>query len=156
MNKIVKNASEGYGYHYASLADFARQGVPIPKMRITVDEFGEFIEYLDEEKNWQRGARVVVPEMKGCNQAQMYGSAVTYARRFTVALANAIATDDDDEIEKAKPVARKTNNQIDFAEVRKQIKSATTEDEIVKIYQSIPQKLQQYFVDDCAKRKAEL
>ena len=30
--KIIKNASTGYGYHYASLADFARQDVNIPQM----------------------------------------------------------------------------------------------------------------------------
>lgn len=112
MNKIIKNSSEGYGYNYASLADFARQDVPIPPMRTVVDEFGEFVEYYDaKSEQWHRGARVVPLSMKGMNEAQAYGSALTYARRYTVALANGIATDDDDNIERAKPVSSRPPQQ---------------------------------------------
>lgn len=101
MSEIVKNASAGHGYHYASLADFARQKVEIPKMRVLADEFGEFIEYFDDNE-WQRGARIVIPgENRAMNAAQAYGAALTYARRYTVALAQGVATDDDDAVENA-------------------------------------------------------
>lgn len=106
MSDIVKNQSTGHGYHYASLADFARQKVDIPKMRVLADEFGEFIEYFDGD-NWQRGARIVTPTpaVSGktgapvMNEAQAYGAGLTYARRYTVAMAQGIATDDDDAVE---------------------------------------------------------
>lgn len=102
--RIISNTSTGYGYRYASLADMARQGVPVPKMRTVETERGEYIEYWDEQANeWQQGARVVIPSMKGANEAQQYGSAVTYARRVTTALAAGIVTDDDTQLERQPP-----------------------------------------------------
>jgi hypothetical protein len=97
--KIVKNESSGYGYKYASLADMARQGIEIPQMRtVQLDSGDEYIEYLDSG-NWVQGAKVVPIESKGMNAAQAYGASLTYARRYTVALARGIVTDDDDKIE---------------------------------------------------------
>lgn len=100
---IVKADSKAYGYNYASLADIAKQGFKIPEMRIKPTEFGDYIEYKDESGEWQVGAKIVVPEMKGMNAAQAYGSALTYARRYTAQLALALASDDDQKLEKAKP-----------------------------------------------------
>lgn len=145
-SKIIKNASQGYGYHYASLADFARQGVDIPEMRTVVDEFGEFVEYKDSEGNWQRGARVVQMEMRGMNVAQAYGSALTYARRYTVALAHGIATDDDDAVEHAKsaktaPVTseapKNNDHRIKFDEVWAQVRSIDTVEELENYWKSL-------------------
>lgn len=102
--KVVKNASQGYGYKYSSLADLAEAGVDIPKMRVKPTEFGEFIEYLDKGGNWQIGAKIVEFEAKGMNRAQMYGSALTYARRYTVQMAEQVACDDDNGVETSKPV----------------------------------------------------
>ena len=154
--KIIKNSSEGYGYHYASLADFARQGVDIPVMRTVVNEFGEFVEYKDANDRWQQGARVVAMQMKGMNEAQAYGSALTYARRYTVALANGIATDDDDEIEKAKPVAKKSK--LDFQDVWAKLDKIDSIEELEEYWHSLnlspaqQKALQKSF----AKRKGEL
>lgn len=102
--KVIKNASQGYGYKYSSLADLADAGVDIPKMRVKPTEFGEFIEYLDKDGNWQIGAKIVEFEAKGMNRAQMYGSALTYARRYTVQMAEQVACDDDKGVESSKPV----------------------------------------------------
>ena len=101
--KVIKNASQGYGYKYSSLADLAEAGVDIPKMRVKPTEFGEFIEYLDKDGNWQTGAKIVEFEAKGMNRAQMYGSALTYARRYTVQMAEQVACDDDKGVESSKP-----------------------------------------------------
>lgn len=102
--KIVKNQSSGYGYRYSNLADLHRAGVNIPKMRVKADEYGEFIEYFDAtDKQWYQGARIVLFESKGMNAAQAYGAALTYARRYTVQMAEQVACDDDDAVEKAKP-----------------------------------------------------
>lgn len=55
---------------------------------------------------WIRGARVVIPKQaegakdnKTMNDAQLYGSAITYARRYTAMLFFGIACDDDDKLE---------------------------------------------------------
>lgn len=122
-NKIVKNASKGYGYTYSNLADLARAGIDIPPMKtekIGDDEY-VFAKIGDE---WIQGAKVVEMEMKGMNAAQAYGSALTYARRYTVQLVMGIACDDDDKIEQDGEARRKEvkTNRIDFNEVREAIK----------------------------------
>ena len=122
-NKIVKNASKGYGYTYSNLADLARAGIDIPPMK--TEKVGEdeyvFAKIGDE---WIQGAKVVEMEMKGMNAAQAYGSALTYARRYTVQLVMGIACDDDDKIEQDGEARRKEvkTNRIDFNEVREAIK----------------------------------
>lgn len=133
--KIIKNASTGYGYHYASLADFARQDVNIPQMTTKLIDGIEYVFYKDGEE-WLQGARVIVEfESKGMNAAQAYGSALTYARRYTVALAKGVATDDDDEVEKAKPVASK--GKVDFAEVRAKVETIDSLEELARYQASL-------------------
>ena len=93
-SNIINNSSKAYGYNYASLGDIARAGHTIPKMRIKPTDNGEFVEYLDDKGEWQIGAKVVVPDMKGSNDAQAYGAALTYARRYTALLALQLVCDD--------------------------------------------------------------
>ena len=133
--KVVKNASQAYGYTYTSLADLAKAGIKIPKMRVKATEQGEYIEYWDGT-DWQTGAKVVVPQMKGSNEAQMYGSALTYARRYTVMLAESVACDDDSKLETQDPEKSSGNAKgfhLDFEEVKAELEKMTTVGE-VRIY----------------------
>lgn len=98
-SQIIKAASKGYNYNYASLADIAKAGKTIPKMRVKPTENGDYIEYLDENNEWQIGAKIVIPEMAKSNEAQKYGAAVTYARRVTAQLALSLVCSDDDKVE---------------------------------------------------------
>ena len=100
MDKIIKNNSKGYGYNYASLSDIASQGFEIPKMTTGTDPGTgrDYVYYLDGE-NWLRGAAIIVPEGKGMNKAQLYGSALTYARRYTTLMALGLSCDDDAIVE---------------------------------------------------------
>lgn len=124
--KILGNKSEGYKYNYTSLADIVIAGYELPPMRIATltDANGtpviidgapvEYIEALraniDKEGNvsevWVKGARVVLPKLpegakdnKTMNDAQAYGSAITYARRYTALMIYGIATEDDSKVE---------------------------------------------------------
>ena len=104
MADIVANKSKAYGYNYASLGDIAQQGFQIPKMKTGTEDGREYVFYYDAElKEWIRGAEVVVPEMKGMNTAQQYGSALTYARRYTTLMALSLACDDDKKLEATAP-----------------------------------------------------
>lgn len=104
---IVVNDSKGYGYNYASLGDIAKQGFNIPKMKTGTELEKEYVYYYDEEiKEWVRGAEIVIPEniinkdgKNKMNSAQLYGSALTYARRYTTLMALQLASDDDNNIE---------------------------------------------------------
>lgn len=120
MPKIVGNKSSGYNYKYTSLGDLVLAGVELPPMRVAVlvDNEGKpvivndqpmeyveaFIERRDEQGRflggeWLRGARVVIPSGNKMNEAQAYGAALTYARRYTALMLLGIACDDDNKIE---------------------------------------------------------
>lgn len=160
--KIVKNASKAgggsFGYSYASLGDMAKQGVDIPKMRthiernpITGEIDAEYIEYFDGE-TWQVGSKIVKTQIRGGgNEAQQYGASLTYARRYTTAMAAAIATDDDDKIEQ-DGASRKANNyqprnaapkqRIDFGDLKAKADRFTNIDELRKWYATVLQQNQ--------------
>ena len=152
VNKLVKNNSKAYGYNYASLGDIVKQGFEIPRMRIVVHEGNDYIEYFDGE-NWQLGARIVVPEMRGSNEAQRYGSALTYARRYTAQMALQLVCDDDTKIETQVPKPIVT---FDLKKADEQIKKATTAEEVRKIYAETPKQLRKYVQKSCEAKVKEL
>lgn len=120
--KVLGNKSDGYKYHYTSLSDIVIAGYDLPPMRVAtltnnngdpVIVDGRPVEYIEVERRtigneieWIRGTRVVIPKQaegakdnKTMNDAQLYGSAITYARRYTAMLFLGIACDDDDKLE---------------------------------------------------------
>lgn len=122
LPKIIGNKSTGYNYSYTSLADLVIAGYDLPPMRVAVltNNAGEPVivdgapvEYIEaliksvdafggESELWVRGARVVLPKgakNNSMNDAQLYGSAITYARRYTAMMMFGIACDDDDKLE---------------------------------------------------------
>lgn len=120
--QIVKNASQGYGYSYSNLADLARANIEIPVMKTQRVDGDEYVFALIDGE-WIQGAKVIEMEMKGMNAAQAYGSALTYARRYTVQLVKAVACDDDDKVEAdgaAKRVDNK-NSKLDFDSIREHL-----------------------------------
>lgn len=108
---IVANTSKAYGYNYASLGDIAAQGFKIPKMKTGSENGKEYVFYYDTEiKEWIRGAEIVVPEnivsrdgKNKMNSAQLYGSALTYARRYTTLMALSLVCDEDKKLEAQVP-----------------------------------------------------
>ena len=123
-SQIVKNASKGYGYTYSNLADLAKAGIEIPPMKTQKVGDDEYVFALIDGE-WLQGAKVVEMEMKGMNQAQAYGSALTYARRYTVQLVKAIACDDDNAIEQDGAERKQSQagnaNRVDFDKIREEI-----------------------------------
>ena len=108
--KLISNKSTGYNYKYTSLGDLVVAGIEIPPMRVAVltdvdtpvlDKNGNPIEYIEAlvDNDWVRGARIVVPSGNKMNEAQAYGSALTYARRYTALTILGIACMDDERIE---------------------------------------------------------
>lgn len=137
-NKIVKNASKGYGYTYSNLADLAKAGIEIPAMKTQKIDGEEYV-FAKVGDEWLQGAKVVEMEMKGMNPAQAYGSALTYARRYTVQLVFGIACDDDDAVEKdGEARKRETNaNRIDFQTVRDEAKIIDDLESLQALYKSL-------------------
>ena len=102
--KVVANKSKAYGYNYASLGDIALQGFQIPKMKTGTEEGKEYVFCYDPElKEWIRGAEIVIPQMKSMNEAQRYGSGLTYARRYSVLMFLGLVCDEDKKLETQTP-----------------------------------------------------
>lgn len=160
--QVIKNKSQGYGYTYNNLADLAKAGIEIPVMKTQRIDGDEYVFALIDGE-WIQGAKVIEMEMKGMNAAQAYGSALTYARRYTVQLVKAIACDDDDKVEAdgaAKRVDNK-NSKLDFDKIREQldmlddIESVKAYyEELKKIHQSPAQ--EKYINGMFNKKKAQL
>lgn len=134
-SNIITNSSKADRYNYASLGDIARAGYKIPKMRIKPTDNGEFVEYQDDKGEWQIGAKVVVPEIKGSNDAQAYGAAITYARRYTALLALQLVCDDDTKVETTDAETRQYNEQrkasrLSFDDIREHLKTLKTTTEV--------------------------
>ena len=137
-DKMVKTASKGYDYNYASLADIAKAGHEIPKMRIKPTPDGDYIEYLDnsgEHPEWHIGAKIVIPQMAKRNDAQMYGAAVTYARRVTAQLALQLVCSDDDKVETqtkedADANEKRNASRMSFDDIRKKLSELNTITEV--------------------------
>ena len=128
-SKIIQNPSDGHNYKYSSLADLARAGIDIPPMRVVplfdpngnpVVENGRLVEYVEAlvEGEWVRGSRVIVPSSTRSNEAQNYGSALTYARRYTVLGVFGIACTDDEKIETQSEADQKANEDRAKEELR--------------------------------------
>lgn len=125
--QIVKNQSSGYNYKYSSLADLARADIKIPKMKVGKDGDDEFIFYWDGNE-WQQGARIVPIQSNSMNPAQAYGASLTYARRYTVQMAECVACDDDDAIEKDKTIKK---GGLDFDTIREELKAIDDEESVM-------------------------
>lgn len=131
--KLIGNKSEGFKYKYTSLGDLVLAGVELPPIRVATltDSNGdpviingapiEYIQAQIKEGNsydWVTGARVVVPTSTSMNEAQAYGSALTYARRYTALTVLGIACDDDKKLEAHSESDIKANEDSAIEELR--------------------------------------
>ena len=105
METILNKNATGYGYKYTDLAEIHNyleniNSRYIQKVeRIDTDDYvftkRSFNDKWEEE--WIQGCRVVQATLQGIkNPAQEQGSALTYARRYSLLMAYGLATDDDD------------------------------------------------------------
>lgn len=105
QSRITKNA-KGYGYKYTDLAEIHKllEENDMQYYQFLVTEDGADYVYTvkigqdGQEGKPIRGARVVLGALSGgkSNAAQDYGSALTYARRYSLLMAYGLATTDDD------------------------------------------------------------
>ena len=101
MGRVKKNA-DGYGYKYADLAEIHKlleeEGKTYIQMIHILDDGREQImTKRDDIEEVIPGCIVAEAKLSGKNNAaQEHGSALTYARRYSLLMAYGLATDDDD------------------------------------------------------------
>ena len=107
METILNKNSEGYGYKYTDIAEihkYLEENDMKYYQEIQTSEINGF-DYImtyrfingEWEEKPKRGCKVVDATLQGIkNPAQEQGSALTYARRYSLLMAFGLATDDDD------------------------------------------------------------
>lgn len=147
----LKKNKDGYGYKYTELAEIHKY-LEENNMRyyqtIETSELNgcdyimtyRFIDGKWEEKP-KRGCKVTDATLQGVkNPAQEQGSALTYARRYSLLMAFGLATEDDDaqSLSRTKKAEKKeilaTANQIDL------IEELMTDEQIEKACEKIGKK----------------
>lgn len=167
MTSRIKKLSQGYGYKYADLSAIHDE---LEKQGITYYQYIEYnpeanADYIytvlndgKEEGKPIRGCRVISggDSMKSAAQAQ--GSALTYARRYSLLMALGWCAEDDDGATAGEAPKQTEKKGVDFNEVRKHVKTINSLDELTNYWQSLnlttgqAKILQRHFSD----RKAEL
>lgn len=119
VTTTLKKNKEGYGYKYTELAEIHRyleENNMKYYQEIETDQNGNdyILTYRYIDNKWEdkpkRGCRVVDAVLaKVDNPAQEQGSALTYARRYSLLMAFGLATEDNDASSLSRP---KNENKI--------------------------------------------
>lgn len=113
MSNILNKNKEGYGYNYTDLSEIHRylesiNAKYIQKIeRIDTDDYIFTKRCFNDvwEDEWLQGSRVVNATLSGIkNPAQEQGSALTYARRYSLLMAFGLSTEDDDAQSLSMPI----------------------------------------------------
>lgn len=164
---LSKN-KEGYGYKYTDLAQI-HEYLEQNNMkyyqyieRIDNEDYVMTVKIIDGiEQKALRGCRVVNATLNGkSNPAQEQGSALTYARRYSLLMAFGLATEDDDaeSLTKSKEnnKTNKTTNKITSEQIKILMKTAekykVTDEQFKKLLSELGyEKLEAVSISDFAK-----
>lgn len=106
--------------------------------------------FIHESGEQMSGGKLHVPAAK--HDPQGYGSALTYARRYSLMAACGIAPEDDDGNAARRPVVMPAKPSKHATE----LKAINTRDELVQLYKSLPEHTRLELTEEFRARRAEL
>lgn len=171
MVSTVKKKSNGYNYKYAELAQIHEE---LEAQGITYYQYIDYDQNADadyiytviikdgKESAPRRGCRVIIGHEAKMSAAQAQGSALTYARRYSLLMALGWATEDDDGATAGKQIPtmpRQTGgNKVNFVEVREKLTEIDTLEELNNYWAELhlSEKQAAILKKDFADRKAKI
>jgi hypothetical protein len=107
--------------------------------------------FIHESGEMISGGKLHVPATK--QDAQGYGSAMTYARRYSLQAACGIAPEDDDGNNASRPKPKSTRTK---AEIEAQITATTTSEQLTAVWKALPAEEREVVRDLAAKHNDKL
>lgn len=171
MVSTVKKKSNGYNYKYAELAqiheELEAQGIRYYQyidydQNADADYIYTVIKQGDRESSPRRGCRVIIGNEAKMSAAQAQGSALTYARRYSLLMALGWATEDDDGATAGRQVENAPRqfggNKVNFVEVREKLTEIDNIDELNNYWKelNLSEKQANILKSDFARRKATI
>lgn len=171
MTSTVKKNSNGYNYKYADLAQIHEE---LENQSITYYQYIDYDQNADadyiytviikdgKESSPRRGCRVIIGHEEKMSAAQAQGSALTYARRYSLLMALGWATEDDDGATAGKQtpeqVSRFSGSRVNFAEVRDKLTGIDNIEELNNYWKelNLTEKQANVLKKDFADRKAKI
>lgn len=143
----IKKMTNGYNYKYSDLATIHAE---LENQGITYYQYTEYCveanaDYIytvliidGEAQPARRGCRVIYGDEKMKSAAQMQGSGLTYARRYSLLMALGWATEDDDGSTAGNPAPSKPYaNKVDFKQIREHLNEINNIDELNAYWTSL-------------------
>lgn len=169
----VAKKSNGYNYKYAELSQIHEE---LEKQGIVYYQYIEYDQVADadyiytvisregKESDPRRGCRVIIGQEAKMSAAQAQGSALTYARRYSLLMALGWACEDDDGAGAGSQLPPKANNfgaggkKVDFKAVREKLTEIDNIDELNNYWKELglTEKQASILKKDFADRKAKI
>ena len=171
MVSTVKKNSNGYNYKYADLAQIHEE---LENQGITYYQYIDYDQNADadyiytviikdeKESSPRRGCRVIIGHEAKMSAAQAQGSALTYARRYSLLMALGWATEDDDGASAGKQMPNQVShlggNKVNFVEVREKLTEIDNLEELNNYWKelNLTDKQATVLKSDFARRKAKI
>lgn len=170
MVSTVKKKSNGYNYKYAELAQIHEE---LENQDITYYQYIDYDPAADadyvytviikdgKESSPRRGCRVIIGHEAKMSAAQAQGSALTYARRYSLLMALGWATEDDDGAGAGKLSTDQVNSggsRLNFNAVRNRLAGIDNLDELNNYWKELHLTDKQALAlkSSFAKRKVEI
>lgn len=136
---VQTKKGKNYSYKYTDLAQIHEyleaEGLSYEATIQRIDgEDYMFIAKIDKDgKKGEPMQEAKIPKVElsdRSNAAQEYGSALTYARRYSLLMAYGLATEDDDAASLNRP--KEEGNRLDFDEVKQKLASLESNEKVSK------------------------